>query len=356
MIKFSDNTIGALEFSVTWEKDGATHEEWFLGRKFNPVNDIFPQGMREGLEGKQAGDSVSFTYEPRMCIPRYKEKLVLTVGTDRLRKKTVFGKDIIPTTGRFYPQGHINRLRDIYPDTLTPFRFFWLDDETFIADCNHPLAKIPVTIDVKIQYVEERRRGTYGSLTHWREATCDWGPGMQAMHEGKPTVFSLPNFFDRLNDNGTPFSPPLTDDKAMKNFENLYARFITPDMRILDLSHDSTSAPTGEYDAITCTQSIEYLADPINTLKTIRHHLKPGGVILIGFTNHFDMSRVIQGWIDLHEFERMGLVLDYLRQADLDTRSGTISIRNDWRLKDDPKFLETRGVSDPVYVVYGHKA
>lgn len=355
MLSFNDNAIGALEFTVIWEKDGVRHEEIFLGRKFNAVNDIFPRGMRKALEGKKAGESVTITYEPRMCIPRFKDKLVRTFPLHQLRKKTIQGKPIVPRVGRFYPQGHIDGLRDIYPDTLTPFRLIGLDEEVFVADRNHPLANIPVTIKAKVQYIEERDTGTYGSLTHWRETTCDWGPGMQAMHEGQPTDFFLPTFFDTHSSDKNQFSPPKVDQTAQKNFEIIYNRFLTAKKRILELGHTADVQPEGEYDAALCTLGVEYWTSPVDTLKTINQHLKRGAPILIGFSNHYDSTRVIRGWTELHEFERMGLVLEYLRQAGLDGKAGTVSMRNDWRDKDDPLFLETRGVSDPVYVVYGHK-
>lgn len=355
-MRFTNEAIGALEFTVTWEKDGIHHEEWYLGRKFNPVNDIFPRGMREALEGKSEGESVTFTYEPRLCIPRHKESLVRTFTMDRLRKKTVQGAPIIPRLGRFYPQGHINGLTDIYPGTLTPFRLTGLTDDTFTADRNHPLAQIPVTFTATIQYLEERDTGTYGSLTHWREKTCDWGPGMQALLNGQPPDFYLPTFFDQVDSSTLPFTPPQLDEAAEKNFRDICDRFLRPEMRPLLLTTDSPFQLEGEYDAVICTLFMEYQADPVALLNRINPHLKPNAPILIGFSNHFDTNRVIQGWTELHEFERMGLVLDYLRQAGLNIDAGTVSKRNDWRPKDDPLFLATRGVSDPVYVVYGHKA
>jgi len=353
-MKFNDDRIGALEFTINWELNNTTHEEWYLGRKINPVNDVFPRGMREALEGKQAGDSVTMTYEPRMCIPRHKEKQVRTIDLDRLRPKTVDGRPIIPLEGRFYPQGHINGLRDIYPDTLTPFRLIELDNDTFTADLNHPLANIPITMTATIQYLEERGTGTYGSLTHWREKTCDWGPGMQAMFDEEPTEFFYPSFFDQVNSDDEIFTPPPLDQTAQENLEKLYARFIKPDMRVLDLSM-SAERPQGKYDAAICTCFIEYMTRPVDILRYVVHFLEPGAPIVIAFTNHYNPERVIQGWVDLHEFERMGLVLEYLRVAKLDDRAGTISMRNDWRKPDDPRFCEAKGVSDPVYVVYGHK-
>lgn len=352
MTVFNATAVGALEFTVSWQKDRINHEEWYLGRKFNAVNDIFPRGMREALEGKREGDSVTLTYEPRMCIPRHKDSLVRTIPMDRLRKKTIQGKPITLQLGRFYPQGHINGLLDIYPDTLTPFRLIGLDDDHFIADCNHPLATIPITIEARIQYLEPRETGTYGSLSHWREATCDWGPGMQAMFGGIPTNFFHEQFFQKQNA-GEPSR--AMDNNARDNLEALYARHIEPGMSVYKDEIDVLREQANSYDAVIFTQAFEYIENPVATLKAAADHLNPGGVVLIGFTNQFDATHVIQGWEDMHEFERMGLILEYLRQAGLDAEAGTYSHRNDWRDKSEPDFMEKKGISDPVYVVYGHK-
>ena len=354
MKEFNDNAVGALEFTITWESDGVTCEEWFLGRRFNPVNDVFPQGMREGLEGKREGESVTLSYEPRRCIPRFKENLVETMSRDRLRPKTRHGEPIIPRLGRFYPQGHINGLLDVYPDTLTPFRLTGLDETSFTADRNHPLALIPVTISARIQSLEARGTGTYGSLTHWREKTCDWGPGMQARLNGEATDFFHPAFFERRVGDETPFTLPAPDQAALRNIDRICARFIEDGMRVLDFSPGS-DRPEGKYDAAVCSCCVEYMDRPVDVLRYVSHFLSPGAPMLIAFSNRPAPDRAIRGWLELHEFERMGLCLDYLRMACLDQSMGTISIRNDWRDREDPRFLETRGVSDPVYVVYGLK-
>lgn len=354
MNAFNNNAVGAIEFTLAWEKDGLTHEEWFLGRKFNPVNDVFPRGMREALEGKQTGESVTIRYEPRYCIPRHRDTLLQTFGLDRLRKKTVDGRPIVPLEGRFYPQGHIDGLLDVYPNTLTPFRLIELDEESFTADRNHPLANIPVTITARLQYVEERTAGTYGSLTHWREATCDWGPGMQAMRDSEPTTFFHPEFFDREDASDTEFAPPSMDVKAHENLAAIQARFVKPGMRVLDFSL-GTTRPEGKYDAAVCICSMEYMTRPVDILRFVAHFLEPGAPVLLAFSNHYDPKRAIRGWKELHEFERMGLALEYLRVANLFENAGTVSLRNDWRYEDDPRFLETKGVSDPMYVAYGHK-
>ena len=243
---------------------------------------------------------------------------------------------------------------DVYPDTLTPFRLTDLDDETFTVDRNHPLADVPVTLEAKIQYLEKRDTGTYGSLTHWREATCDWGPGMQAMLDGEPPDFFHPAFFDRAAEFDQNFRPPEPDAAALRNYRGILARFVKPGMRVLDLAPDS-ERPSGKYDAATCLCTLEYMDRPVDVLRYIDHFLTPGAPVLLAFTGAFDPDRAIRGWSELHPFERMGLGLEYLRMAGFTEGLGTVSMRNDWRDRDDPAFLETKGVSDPVFVSYGHK-
>lgn len=354
MLTFNDNTVGAIRFSITWSLDGIHHEEIFIGRRFNAANDIFPTGMRETLEGKCAGESVTRSYAPRYCIPRFRESNVLTLGLDRLRPKTRQGVPIIPRRGRFYPQGHIDGLLDVYPDTLTPFRLTNLTGEAFTADRNHPLAAIPVTFKATIQYLEQRDAGSYGALTHWREKTCDWGPGMQARHHGRPTDFFFPEFFDPMGPSDAPPCPLLPDGAARRNMAAVTARHVDPAMRILDLSPGSPS-PSGEYDGVLCHNGFETLTAPVPVLSEAAAHLPTGAPVVIAFTETFDPNRTVRGWVNLHPFERMGLALEYLRLAGLDRDASTVSLRNDWRDRDDPRFMETRGVSDPVYVVCGHK-
>lgn len=353
MIPFSDDTITAIEFLIEWQKDGISHKDWFLGRKINPVNDIFPRDMRKALEGKREGERVTIHYEPRMCIPRFKQSLVITRTLDKLRPKTVDGRKIIPCVGRFYPQGHINGLLDIYPDTITPFRLIKLDKTHFVADRNHPLATIPITITATLQAIEKRDTGTYGSISHWRESTCDWGPGMQAMYEGTPTQFDEPGFFKTQASN-TPCTPPPPDFNARYRLQATYDSLMKHGTRRFDITMDGLE-PRGTYDAISFTQSIEYCTDPVATLKKYAAHIPQGGTVLIGFTNQFDSAHVTNGWKYLHPFERMGLVLDFLRQAGLDTNMSTCSFRNDWRDPDEPDFIQKKGISDPVFVVCGHK-
>ncbi|NDV18958.1 hypothetical protein GO013_05930 [Pseudodesulfovibrio sp. JC047] len=344
MTTFNDSMTGSIDFSVRWEHNDTLHEERFLGQEINPVHDIFPRGFREALEGKKVGDSVTQTYPPQMLSPRHSDDLVQTYDLDRLRSRTVLGEVIIPRVGRFYPQGYIDGLPERSPDTLTPFRMTALDETTFTADHNHPLANFPVTITATVHHLETRTSQTDESPTDWVKVLCDCGPGMQTPLADEPTDFFHPAFFNRLNTDHTPFVPPVLDSVAQKNLEAAYVPFISTEMRVLDFSM-GTERPHGKYDAARCVCSIEYMDRPVDIIRYISHFLTPGAPVLIAFSNRFDANNTIQGWTELHEFERMGLVLEYLRYTKLDANAGTLSIRNN-----------EKGQNDPIYLVYGHKA
>jgi SAM-dependent methyltransferase len=101
--------------------------------------------------------------------------------------------------------------------------------------------------------------------------------------------------------------------------------------------------------------SVEYLADPVAVLREAAQRLVPGGVILIGVSNRWFPTKTTRGWTQLHEFERVGYLLQLLEEAGFGDPMGAESVRNDWRPQADRHFLETRGVSDPVHVVHAFR-
>ncbi|MFO7713822.1 MAG: class I SAM-dependent methyltransferase, partial [Desulfosarcina sp.] len=81
--------------------------------------------------------------------------------------------------------------------------------------------------------------------------------------------------------------------------------------------------------------------------------LQPNGHLIITFSNRWFPTKAIGIWKQLHEFERMGLVLEYFLQTGFQDIQ-TYSIRGLPRPKDDKYFPELR-YSDPVYAVWGKK-
>ena len=108
-----------------------------------------------------------------------------------------------------------------------------------------------------------------------------------------------------------------------------------------------------EFDAVVCSLSIEYLIDPVLMFKEIGRILKPGGIFIAAFSNRWFPEKVTRIWEGLHDFERMGLVLDYFRQSRAFDSMSTHSVRGYPRPREDRYFPNLR-VSDPIYAVAGH--
>jgi SAM-dependent methyltransferase len=273
-----------------------------------------------------------------------------------------------------------------------------MDRECFVADCNHPLARHPVSLEARLIHVEDKRSETGGRLVHWAEEICNWGPGMQAALPGVPTDFFDDAFFERRDeqDDREFYAEPRiighVDAQASVVLKELYSRYLERGMRVLDLMssmqshlpaewdldvagvglnavelennkllsrrmvHDLNCDPAipggaAGYDAVVCSLSFEYLIQPVSVLQSVRDALAPGGVVLIGVSNRWFPDKVIAGWTDLHEFERVGCILEGLRRAGFTTGLEAVSVRNEWRPPWDRHYHETGGVSDPIYVV-----
>ena len=63
---------------------------------------------------------------------------------------------------------------------------------------------------------------------------------------------------------------------------------------------------------------------------------------------------MVKVWQDIHEFERLGLVLEYFLRAGGYGALETWSLRGLPRPEDD-KYADRMAESDPVYAVWGEK-
>ena len=106
-------------------------------------------------------------------------------------------------------------------------------------------------------------------------------------------------------------------------------------------------------DAVVCTASVEYLAHPLEVFGEVLRILRPGGVFVTTFSNRWFPTKAVRVWEELHEFERVGMVTQWLQQAGFNDLH-TFSSRGWPRPEDDAHFGQTL-VSDPVYAVWGFK-
>ena len=269
------------------------------------------------------------------------------------------------------------------------------------VDLNHPLAGKGLTLATIIGRVENKDIERGGTSTDWIE-TLTAGPGMQARWQNNQTDYFYDDAFTR--DDNTPDSefyikPRYTqhiDDTAIEMIRNTYDRFLDDGMHVLDLLsswqshlpqktslaecvglglneeelrrnpqllgykvHDLNANPSlpfeaGQFDVIVNTVSIEYLIHPLEVFSEIARVLKPDGYFVITFSNRWFPTKAIKIWKDIHEFERMGLVLEYFIRSGKFRDLHTYSIRGLPRPREDVYYPDLR-FSDPVYAVWGRK-
>jgi SAM-dependent methyltransferase len=111
---------------------------------------------------------------------------------------------------------------------------------------------------------------------------------------------------------------------------------------------------SNSFDAVVCTVSVEYLTDPLAVFKEVSRVLRPEGYFIVTFSNRWFPTKAIKIWHELHDFERMGLVLEYFLRAGGFNGLQTYSIRGLPRPHDD-KYFPDLFFSDPVYAVWGRK-
>jgi hypothetical protein len=290
----------------------------------------------------------------------------------------------------------------VFRENIQPFRCIGLDMETLAADFNHPLAGKKLVVDVAIHDVRPKFEEHGGTSIVWLESALT-GPGMQARANGDPTDFFRDRSFARTDENedgvfyGRPRLVNHIDDTAIRTISQLYGRLIRPGSAVLDLMgswtshlprdlelkslsvlgmnmdelnanphatervvHDLNRHPVlpfadGRFDAVVCTVSVEYLTRPFEVFEDVARILKPGGHLIHTFSNRWFPPKVIRIWPELHEFERLGMVLEYFRKSGKYRKLETYSQQGLPRPQND-KYYDQLPYSDPVYAVWGRRA
>jgi SAM-dependent methyltransferase len=346
-------------------------------------------------------ETFSFTFRPGDFVPEFSPRKVLDLSPGQVRDIHVAGHKITPQFGRFYPAGLLRNVPGIFPQTLTPFRVIGLDDARIHADLNHPLCPYDLTLKIRIGAIRQSSVERGGRCTDWLEEITHSGPGMQARPNGGKTVFESRNCYQRLDEYHDSLfytAPRLVghiDLQASSLLQDIYAGFLQQNDRVLDLMssiqshlpHNYNLSVTGlglnklelrknpilsdhlvydlnetgqlpfdsnTFDAVVCSLSVEYLTRPRDIINEVSRVLVPGGRAMFGFSNRWFPPKVTRLWLELHDFERMGLVLDYLLENGTFSELCTFSARN-WPRPEDDRHAGEVAASDPVFVAAGTK-
>lgn len=397
----AEKTVASIEFTLSWQSFGILHTDCFFARKVNFYRDILPQKTTDLLLGKMNGDMIELPSITKDIVAPYAKDNEFSIEQRQFdRLYNALGK-IEPRFGRFYPKGMLKGLPGIFQGNVEPFRCMGISDKTITVDFNHPLSQKDVNLKLSIKNVRRNTGMLGGSCADWSEIITS-GPGMQTRCQGNPTDFFIDEPFIRTNENeDTIFykEPRLVthiDDKAISVIRNIYGQTLKNGLKVLDLMsswrshvphdlkldsliglglnreemlqnphltdhviHDLNRIPllpfvNGEFDAVICTVSVEYLIHPFKVFREIARILKPNGYFIVTFSNRWFPPKVIKIWTELHDFERMGIVLEYFLQTGLYKNLKTYSMRGLPRNIDDKYYLKIP-YSDPVYAVWGQK-
>ncbi|NET60355.1 MAG: class I SAM-dependent methyltransferase [Symploca sp. SIO2E6] len=107
-----------------------------------------------------------------------------------------------------------------------------------------------------------------------------------------------------------------------------------------------------DFDAVLNCVSVQYLQYPEAVFSEIHRILKPGGILIISFSNRMFFQKAITAWRDGTEASRVGLVKSYLKSVPGLSTPEVIS-----RKSDVPPILQMLGIGggDPFYAVIAQR-
>lgn len=391
----------ALEVAVHWQSDDIAHTDRRYFEKVSLWRDVFPGDLGARLQAAAPGDTLTLACAPGELVSEYARPMLQRLPHVRFRRSSRPGVNVEPRSGRFYPATFIDT-ELLFRGDNRPVRLTSLDADGFEADFNHPLARYPVRIEATV--IEDLGVGAErgGRCNDIAQDVTARGPGMQAPPPGGEVDFLSGEPFARMDprDDAQFYATPRLvhhlDAAARARLAQLYARFLTPGMRVLDLMSSWTSHLPEEpadlqvtgmgmnaqelaenprlgerlvqdlnkvprlpfadaaFDAVICTASVEYLVRPIEVFREVARVLKPGAPFVVTFSERWFPPKAIELWSELHPFERMGLVLQYFRRAGGYDGLATESLRGLPRPEDD-KYAGQMAQSDPLYAVWGRR-
>jgi len=387
-----------LNAAIRWRSSDAEHvDHRYLGA-VGPLRDCLPGQLGSCLESGASYTACRESFSAGRLAPPFDEALVRTIDRRLFKSRPRPRITVVPQVGRFYPMYFLENEAFPLPEDRRPFRILSMDDQRMTVDANHPLAGSPLEVEVRMERWLEAPAEP-GACPDVTSRLTDGGPGMQAeLREGETDFCSNEPFSREDSAEDTEFyrTPRLVqhiDSQARAFISDLYARFLQPGMRVLDLMtswvshlpedakdfhvvglglnreeldanpqlndrvvHDLNTCPRmpfddAAFDLVICTVSVEYLVRPVEVFTEVARMLKPGGKLVVTFSDRWFPTKAIQLWTELNPFERVGLVLSYLRQSGgfRDLKSETW---RGWPRPQDDKYAGQLDLGDPVFAAW----
>lgn len=401
MNTMSSDSLVNIEFRLYWKSKEAVHSEVYYGQRVNYGWDIFPKTLHERLMSNSGSEVIEYDLESGDARHKYDSRKCFFIRNGQFDRAFRPDEVVEPRHGRFYPKGMLKDISGVYRQNMEPFRVVGSNDNQLRIDFNHPLSGKEARLTAAVQSVTKKASSTGGRATDWLETITN-GPGMQGRIDGQPTDFFSGQPFSRQDneEDGRFYATPRlvnhVDHTAIEQISKIYRGFLKPDTAVLDLMSSWTShipsgtslgrltglglneeelqanrqltdyvlhdlninpkLPFGDntYHTVLCTVSVEYLTRPFEVFEEINRILKPGGCFIVTFSDRWFPSKAVRIWREIHEFERIGLIIEYFLASGRYRDIETVSVRGLPRPPDD-KYYGERRVADPVFCVAGAK-
>jgi len=139
------------------------------------------------------------------------------------------------------------------------------------------------------------------------------------------------------------------------NQRELGANRVLDERVVHDLNRDpELPFPDRSFDVVLVTVSVDYLTRPFEVMASAARVLRPGGLLLVLFSNRFFPEKVVRVWREASDQERLLIVQDYLGACELLDECETVSVQGRPRPETD-RYARIGLPSDPVYAVWAER-
>jgi len=139
------------------------------------------------------------------------------------------------------------------------------------------------------------------------------------------------------------------------NEEELRANPRLAERVVQDLNVNPTLPfPDATFDVVLNAVSVEYLTRPFDVFQEVGRILKPGGLFVVLFSTRWFPPKVVRAWEDAREEERIGIVEEYFRAAEV---FGPVEYFISMGLPrpEEDRYFSLGTPSDPVFAVFAEK-